>query len=302
VADGGRGNAPGQPDRMLKALRDFREVAEAAAVAWGQDITVQQGLDIAWMLSTVIRGFRVATGLLGRYEVTVDPGDDAAAPGDEIKMASWSLDAARDLAMTGEAAMKQALWSNLKRGVRAGGDPDADGPAVAAVHGMVSALGVSEGVWRSPAGTWEARDEVVAEMMRAMRDFGTAVLTLAERSPEPFHTSFTEIARVFDFSTECLRESLIVYATGNYQPGTEPIADAVRAAHPLRSMPAPGEPASGSQADGDGAPAAALARESFPAAADAPAALRPAGPDGPASEVAARRPAAGNPGRARKGP
>ena len=80
MADVGRENAWGQPEGMLEALRDFREAAETSTVAWGQDITVQQGLDIAWVLGTVIRDFRVATERLSQYQVTVDPGDDATPP------------------------------------------------------------------------------------------------------------------------------------------------------------------------------------------------------------------------------
>jgi hypothetical protein len=284
---------------MLEALGDFRQAAQTAAVAWGQDMTVQQGLDITWMLGTVIHDFRVATGLLSRYKVTGDPGDDAHALNDEISQASWCLDAARELAKAGEPAMKVALRSNLDRGVRAGGDPDTDGPAVAAAHAMAGALGVPDGVWRAPAGTREARDEVVTAMMQAMDAFGTAVLALAERAPEPFHASLTEIAAVFDLSAWHLRESLIVAATGNYQPGTEWIADQVRAAHPLHFT---GEPSPGNPASAGSAPAAALAGESFPVTSqDAPVSLPPAGADGPAS-AAARRPAAGPSSLARKGP
>jgi hypothetical protein len=103
--------------------------------------------------------------------------------------------------------LERALRSNLERGARAGGDPGTGGPAVAAAHAMAGALGVPDGAWRAPAGTREARNEVVTQMMQAMDAFATAVLTLAERAPEPFHGSLTEIAAVFGLSTWHLRES-----------------------------------------------------------------------------------------------
>ena len=299
MADYGRGSAWGQPERMLEALAGFREAAEAAAVAWGHDITVQQGLDIAWTLGTVIRDFRIATERLSEYEVTVDPADDDAVPNHEIRQASRCLDAARELASAGEPAMKLAMRSNLERGVYPGGDPDTGGAAVAAVHAMVSALGVSDSVWRVPAGTWEARDKVVTEMMQAMDAFGTAVLVLAEGAPDPFQASLVNMAVALDTSFGHLRESLIISATG-YLPGTEWIADAVRAAHPLRftHQQAPGNPVNRGSA-----PAADLAGESFPVAPhDTPAALAPTAPDSPRSSAAAGRAATGYPGSARKGP
>jgi hypothetical protein len=302
VADAGRGNAWGQPEGMLEALRDFREAAETATLAWGQDITVQQGLDIAWMLGTVIRDFRIATERLSQYKVTVDPGDGADTPDQEIRKASRNLDAARELARTGEAAVKAAARSNLARGAYPGGGPDAGNPAVAAVHAMVSALGVSDGAWRAPAGTREARYEVVTGMMRAMDAFGTAVLTLAEGAPAPFQESLLKVAVAFDRSIGHLREALIISVTANYQPGTEWIADAVRAAYPLRFTHEPTGPAPGSQAAPGDPPAAALAGEGFPVMpGDPPMGLPPAEPDGPGSTVGVRRPAAGCPGPSRKG-
>jgi hypothetical protein len=284
---------------MLEALGHFRQATQTAATAWEQDMTVQQGLDIMWKLGTVIHDFRVATGQLSRYKVTSDPGDDAHAPNEEISQASWCLDAARELARTGEPAMRHALRLNLQRGAPAGGDPGTDGPAVAAAHAMARALGIPDGAWRAPAGTREARDEIVTEMMQAMDALATAVLTLAARSPEPFRTSLTEITAAFGHSTWHLRESLIVAATGNYQPGTESIASQVRAAHPLRFTH---EQEPGDLASAGSAPAAALAGEGFPVTSrEAPVSLPPAGADDPASTAIARRPAAGPSGPARKG-
>jgi hypothetical protein len=268
---------------MLKALSALQAAAEAAALAWEQDdLTAQQGLDIVWVLGNVIHDFRVATGLLSRFQVTAGPANHSDALNREISEASQCLDAARTLARTGESVLRSAIKSNMKRGIGAGGDPATDGPAVAAAHAMRDALGISAGTWRAPTGTAESRDDIVAEMMGAMAAFQTAVLTLAGRAPEPFHTSLTKIAGIFDISFEHMRESLVCSVTGNYQPGTESLAGQVRRAFPLRSEYGP--------ADTDDPPAADLAAASFPRPAEGIFTAAPeAGLPGPGSVVSARR-------------
>jgi len=224
-------------DRILKALDSFQGTAGDAAIAWAAGLTMQQGLNIVWLLGSVIHDFRVATGLLSRYQANTQPGeqpdDSLNAPNALISEASRCLDVARVLARTGQPAMKAGIKANLARGVGAGGDPSRDGPAVAAVHAMKEALGMSDGIWRQTSGTAESRDKMVTEMMFAIASMQAAVLTLAERAPRPFGATLTLIARNFDISCGHLRESLVCSATGNYQPGTEDLARRVRAAYPL---------------------------------------------------------------------
>jgi hypothetical protein len=223
-------------DRILKALNRFQEAAGDAATAWDADLTMQQGLNAVWMLGNVIHDFRVATGLLSRHQATGQPGeqpdDSLNAPNALISEASHCLDVARVLARIGQPAMKAAIKANLERGIGAGGDPPQDGPAVAAVHAMKDALGISDGIWRPTSGTAESRDEIVTETMFAMTSMQAAALALAERAPRPFGTTLTLIAQNFNISCGHLRESLVCSLTGNYQPGTEDLARQVRAAYP----------------------------------------------------------------------
>lgn len=299
MADYERRNTWLQLDLVQEALWDFREAAETATVAWGQDVTTLEGLGIVQMLGAVIEDFRAVTGCLSRYKVTADPGDNPDAPNHEIWKASQCLNAAMALARVPEQAMKPAIRPSPESSPEADGDPDADSPTAAAVRGMLNTLGASDGIWLAPAGPGESRYEVVTQTMHAMDAFGTSVLTLAREAPEPLQMPLIQIAIAFDASIGHLRESLVISATGNYQPGTEWIADAVRAAYPLRfkHRPAPGHLASA------GAQAASLAAESFPAPlADAPASLPPAAPGGPDGTAAVRRPAAGRSHAARKAP
>ncbi len=279
--DSQRDNHQSRHDRVLNALDSFQEAAGDAATAWDANLTLQQGLNIMWMLGNVIHDFRVATGLLSRYQATAQPGgqpdDSLNAPNALISEASHCLDAARVLARIGQPAMKAGIRENLAQGIRAGGDPSHDGPAVAAVHAMRQALGISDGIWRQMSGTAEYRDEIVTEMMFAMASLQAAVLALAETAPRPFGTTLTLIARNFDLSCGHLRESLVCSAAGSHQPGAGDLARQVRAAYPLFSeagragLAAAGTPATG---------AAGLAAACFPAPASDPAAIPAAPQDG----------------------
>jgi hypothetical protein len=242
---GGRQNKQPRPgasatpqDHMLNALERFQDAAGAAADAWGADLTMQQGLDIMWMLGNIVREFRVFTAMLSRYRATGQDGQpDPAlnAPNEQISEASQRLDAARVLTRTGQPAISAGVKANMARGVPAGGDPAHGGPAVAAAHAMYKALRVSGGIWHEPSGAAEVRDQIVTETMAAMASMQIAAGSLAEGAPKPFGTTIAFIARNFDISCGHLRESLICSATGNYQPGTEDLAVQIRESYPLFS-------------------------------------------------------------------
>lgn len=250
---------------MLNALERFQDAAGEAAGAWGADLTMQQGLDIMWMLGNIVREFRVFTAMLSRYKATGQDGQpDPAlnAPNEQISDASQRLDAA--LTRTGQPAISAGVRANMARGIPAGGDPAHGGPAVAAAHAMYKALRVSGGTWHEPSGTAEARNQIVTETMAAMVSMQIAAGSLAEGAPEPFRTALTFIARNFDISCGHLRESLICSATGNHQPGTEDLAVQIRESYPLFSEIAETAfPA----AEVPGAEAASLAAACFPAPA-----------------------------------
>lgn len=225
-------------DHLLGALERFHDAASAAADAWGEDITMQQGLDIMWMLGNIVRDFRVFTAMLSRYQATGadgQPDPELNAPNGQISEASQCLDVARVLTRIGQAAISAGVEANTSRGVPAGGDKDHGGSAVAAAHAMCKALRVFSGIWHEPSGTAEVRDQIVTETMFAMMSMQVALGSLAEGAPKPFDTTLSLIARNFDISCGHLRDSLICSATGNYQPGTENLALEIHEAYPLFS-------------------------------------------------------------------
>jgi hypothetical protein len=306
---GGRQNKQSRPgasatpqDHMLNALERFQDAAGAAADAWGADLTMQQGLDIMWMVGNIVREFRVFTAMLSRYQATGQDGQpDPAlnAPNEQISKASQHLDTARALTRTGQPAISAGAKANMARGVPAGGDPAHGGPAIAAAHAMDKALRVFDGIWHEPSGTAEARDQIVAETMAAMVSMQIAADSLAEGAPKPFGTTLTSIARNFDIACGHLRESLICSATGNHQPGTEDLAVQIRESYPLFSEIAE---AAFPAADAPSAGAASLAAACFPAPASGAAAIPADTALRQGSDVVPIRPPGTRPGPPRRNP
>ena len=158
----------GHQDRRLDALGNFQEAAEAAIPAWGQDLTTGQGMSAAWMLRNVINDFRIAAGLLSGSQGT---GSSAVpnAPGERIAMAAESWTAPVSSARTRLSGDCGGYRSQPGARCRSRGRPLEDGPAVAAAHAMHNAMSVSSGIWRQPADNTEIRDEIVTQMMVAVK-------------------------------------------------------------------------------------------------------------------------------------